>query len=77
MDCAREMRGTASMASAVMLRVASLSTTAGSVRGLRRLMRVAPSRMLSSSSSLGGLILAMMSAAQVVAVSPMCAPASR
>ena len=41
-DCAREMRGTASMARTVMFRAASRATRSGSMAGLTRLARISP-----------------------------------
>jgi hypothetical protein len=72
-DCAREMRGTASMASTVMGRADSFSTNSGFSAGERRLTSVAPSRSAAISASVGAFTFSTTSACQG---SPISAPAS-
>ena len=72
-DCAREIRGTASIDIAVIGRRASTSTRSGLNIGWSNAIRVAPDLMRSSSSSDGALIPNTTSAFQA---SPMVAPAS-
>jgi hypothetical protein len=72
-DCAREIRGTASMDSAVIGRRASTSTTSGFSAGASSAINVAPGFIRSSSSSAGVLIANTTSAFQA---SPIDAPAS-
>ena len=61
-DCAREMRGTASMASAVIGREANCSTRSGFRAGDMRLTSVAPSRSAAISSRFGAFTLSTTSA---------------
>ena len=75
-DCAREMRGTASIASTVMGRAASFSTSSGFSAGEIRLISVAPSRSAAISASDGALTLRTMSADSACSGSPISAPAS-
>src|SRR5690349_12884293 len=75
-DCAREIRGTASIAIAVIGRAANASTSSGSSAGLIRLITVAPSRSRSSSVSLGALTWKTMSAAHAASAGPTLAPAA-
>ena len=75
-DCAREIRGTMSMAMPVTPRSASLSTSSGCRAGLIRLTRVAPDRSSAISSSDGGLTWKTMSAAQASGPVPIVAPAA-
>ena len=72
-DCAREIRGTASIDIAVIGRCASVSTTSGFNAGASNATSVAPGFNRSSSSSAGALIANTTSA---VHASPMVAPAS-
>ena len=72
-DCAREMRGTASIDIAVIGRLPRSSTMSGSRRGESRAISVAPSFSPSSCSFDGALTPKTMSA---VSGSPMVAPAS-
>ena len=72
-DCAREMRGTASIDIAVIGRRPSTSTMPGFNIGASNAINVAPDRIRSSSSSDGVLIPITTSAFQA---SPMVAPAS-
>jgi hypothetical protein len=72
-DCAREMRGTASIDSAVIGRRARSSTRSGFSAGASRLTSVAPGFIASSCSVEGALTPKTMSAARA---SPMVAPAS-
>ena len=72
-DCAREMRGTASIAIAVIGRRPSTSTSSGFNVGASNAISVAPDRIRSSSSSDGVLTPNTTSAFQA---SPMVAPAS-
>ncbi len=72
-DCAREMRGTASIASAVIGRRPRSSTSSGLNAGASRLTSVAPGRSPSSCSVEGALTPNTMSAASG---SPIVAPAS-
>ena len=76
-DCAREMRGTMSMAMPVTPCAASLSTSSGCRAGLMRLTSVAPLRSMAISSSDGGLTWKTMSADQASAADPIVAPAAR
>nr|VTP11394.1 hypothetical protein BIN_B_05745 [Mycolicibacterium smegmatis] len=75
-DCAREIRGTASIASTVMLRVPSCSTRSGRSAGEIRLIRVAPSRSAAISPSDGALTFITTSADHTASAEPICAPAS-
>ncbi|CAB4952798.1 unannotated protein [freshwater metagenome] len=72
-DCAREMRGTASIDSAVIGRPARSSTIAWSSRGESRAISVAPDFRPSSCAGTGALTPKTMSASSG---SPMVAPAS-
>ncbi len=72
-DCAREIRGTASSASAVTARAASASSTSGRCAGERRATRVVPARSPAISSAVGALTFRTTSA---VHASPVPAPAS-
>jgi hypothetical protein len=72
-DWAREMRGTASIASAVTPRAASLSRSSGLSAGASRPTTVDPGRSSAISSSVGALTLNTMS---VDHASPTLAPAS-
>ena len=72
-DCAREIRGTASIDSAVIGRRASTSTTSGFSLGASSAINVAPGFIRSSSSSTGALMANTTSAGQG---SPTVAPAS-
>ena len=72
-DCAREMRGTASIASAVIGLRASTSTTSGFSAGCSSAINVAPGFIWSSSASDGALIANTTSACQA---SPTVASAS-
>ena len=72
-DWAREMRGTASIASTVMGRADSFSTNSGFSAGEMRLTSVAPSRSAAISASFGAFTFNTTSACQG---SPICAPAS-
>ncbi len=69
-DWAREMRGTASMASTVIGRVASCSTSSGFSAGEIRLIRVAPSRRAAISAWSGAFTLSTTSAAQTSSADP-------
>lgn len=64
-DWAREIRGTASIASTVIGRAASLSTRSGLSAGEIRLTSVAPSRSAAISGSSGAFTFRTMSASQV------------
>jgi len=64
-DCAREMRGTASIASAVMGRDANISTRSGFSAGEIRLTTVASGRSAAISASFGALSFSTTSAAHV------------
>ena len=75
-DCAREIRGTASMARTVIRRAASLATRSGSMAGLTRLARIAPSRRRAISSSDGALIFSTRSLAHTSSWEATRAPAS-
>ena len=75
-DCAREMRGTASMARTVIRLAASLATRSGSIAGLTRLARIAPSRRRAISSSDGALIFSTRSLAHTSSWEATRAPAS-
>lgn len=72
-DCAREIRGTASSASAVTGRADSVSSRSGRCAGASRPIRVAPSRSRATSAVDGALTFSTTSAAQA---SPMPAPAA-
>ncbi|CQD03768.1 hypothetical protein BN970_00550 [Mycolicibacterium conceptionense] len=72
-DWAREMRGTASIASTVMGRADSFSTSSGLSAGEIKLTSVAPSRSLPISASSGALTFSTTSASHA---SPISAPAS-
>jgi hypothetical protein len=72
-DWAREIRGTASMASTVIGRVASCTTRSGLSAGEIRLISVAPSRRAAISALSGAFTLSTTSAVQG---SPTLAPAS-
>jgi hypothetical protein len=76
-DCAREMRGTASIAMAVTSRAASLSTSSGDSAGLMMLISVAPSLRAAISSSDGALTWKTICAAHASGAEPMEAPAAR
>ena len=76
-DCAREILGTASMATDVTPIAASRSTASGLQAGSILAMRVAPRRILRSLASLGVSSEVMMSAAQTPWASTIWAPASR
>ncbi len=71
-DCAREIRGTASRASTVTPRAASCSSRSGRWAGEIRATSVAPLRSLAISSVDGALTFSTTSASQA---SPMSAPA--
>ena len=73
-DWAREMRGTASSASAVIPRVASDSTKSGRNAGLSRAMRVAPSASRAISSGVGASTLSTISDAHASAAETTAAP---
>jgi hypothetical protein len=75
-DCAREIRGTASIANTVMGRVASCSTSSGLSAGEIRLTSVVPSATAAISASLGALTLSTTSAAHTCSLDPRVAPAS-
>jgi hypothetical protein len=75
-DWAREIRGTASMASTVIGRVASCSRSSGLSAGEIRLIRVAPSCRAAISSLSGAFTLSNTSAAQTCSADPTSAPAS-
>ena len=70
------MRGTASIASAVIGRCASASTRSGFSAGLSRLISVAPSRSRPISSVAGALTRRTTSACQASSAVPIAAPAS-
>ena len=74
--CAREMRGTASRASAVTPRACRSSTSAGLDAGASIATSVAPGRSEATSASVGGLTLATTSLSQTSAASPTAAPAA-
>jgi hypothetical protein len=75
-DCAREIRGTASIDSTVMGRADSFSSSSGFSAGAIRLTSVAPSRTFAISASEGALTLRTMSAASACSGEPISAPAS-
>ena len=79
MDCARVMRGTRCMLSAVTRRAASTSSTSRFRAGCRKLIRIAPSLMACASSTDGGWTFRIMSAFPRIpaAASTTVAPASR
>ena len=72
-DCAREIRGTASIDNAVIGRFANVSTISGFNRGANRATNVAPGFIRSSSPSAGALMPNTTSACHA---SPTVAPAS-
>ena len=74
-DCAREMRGTASRARAVTPRLARASSSSGRKAGLSRLIRVVPEDSFSISLSVGALTFMTTSADHAFAVDTMLAPA--
>ena len=75
-DCAREIRGTASMAIAVIRRAARCSTSSGLSAGDNNATRVAPSSRKAISAVLGGLTLSTISLPHASASAPTDAPAS-
>ncbi len=75
-DCAREMRGTASSASAVIPRCDRAARRSGRSPGLSDAIRVAPSASSAISSSTGGATLSTMSAAHALSRGTMRAPAA-
>ena len=76
MDCAREILGTASSASAVRPRAASESSNSGRSAGDIRLMTVVPGSIRAISSSVGALTFMTMSDAHAFFVSETTAPAA-
>ena len=76
MDCAREMRGTASIASPVMPRLASSLMSSSLRPGAMRQIRVAPERMRSR-LALGGVSSVVTMSASQTSSPTMLAPASR
>ena len=75
-DCAREIRGTASMASTVIGREDNSSTSSGFSAGEIRPIRVAPSRRAAISALSGAFTLNTTSADQTSSADPTSAPAS-
>ena len=75
-DCAREMRGTASIAMAVTPWAASCSSNRGFSAGATRLTTIAPLRISPISVASGALIFATRSAPQTFSASPIVAPAA-
>lgn len=77
--CARDMRGTLSMASTVILRAASARMSSGFCAGQMKLMRVVPGFMRLTSSRLGARTLNSMShdCHSSAAFAAMRAPAAR
>ncbi len=75
-DWAREMRGTASMASAVTPAFVSWVTRSGFRAGEMREARIAPGRSIAISASVGALILSTMSLPHAPAASTTAAPAA-
>ena len=73
---AREMRGTASMASTVIFRLPSSARSSGLRPGAISEISVAPSANLAISAVVGALILATTGAPQACAVSTIVAPAA-
>ena len=74
--CARLVRGTMSMLSAVTPWADSLSVSAASCRGARKLMSTPPRRRAAIWSSVGGLTARTTSLCQAALTSPITAPAS-
>lgn len=75
-DCARLMRGTASIASAVIGRCASASTSSGLIAGASRATIVAPSFSFAISSTVGPLTRSTTSACHACSAEPTAAPAA-
>ena len=75
-DCAREIRGTASIASTVIGRAASASTRSGFSAGLIRLISVAPSRSRPISSVAGAFTRSTTSASHASSAVPTDPPAA-
>jgi hypothetical protein len=75
-DCAREIRGTASIASAVIGRRASSSTRSGFSPGESNPTSVAPSASVSSCSTAGAFTVKTTSVPQASAAEPIRAPAA-
>ncbi len=76
-DWAREMRGTASIASAVTPRAASASSSSGLNAGASRPMSVEPGASCAISASVGALTFSTTSLESASATVAMRAPASR